>query len=179
MGIQIIDRLGKSESTRPNLIQSQEIYDLKERIVLLERKLREQEREINDYREREQGLLDEIESLHEENRLLSLKASGNKMGTTVIEPRLIIGFDKSEEVSKGLAENWEAFMYAFTDEVFLSSGKPDLLLYNDGLSYTNPNRTVFLKMPVTQEDLDRYNILSVRPLTEEELDDIGHQYDLL
>ena len=157
------------------LVQSMEIHELKERIYLLERKIREQERELNDYRNREQELLDEIEELRQSQRYSSAPL---KTSHTVTTPQLILGFDKGKEVTKGIAEKWEAFMYAYTDPVFVESDKPDLLLYDNGLAYTNPNGTVSLGFPVTQESLDHYGILSVRPLTETELDDIEKMYKL-
>lgn len=157
------------------LVQSMEIHDLKERIYLLERKIREQERELNDYRSREQELLDEIEELRQNQRCASVSIN---LPHTVVASRFILGFDKGGEISKGIAEKWKGFMYAFTDSVFLEADKPDLLLYDNGLCYTNPNGTVFLRFPVTQESLDNYGILSVRPLTETELDDIAKMYKL-
>lgn len=157
------------------LAESMEMHDLKERIYLLEKRNRELEREVNDYRNREQELLDEIEELRQSQRY---SPAPLKTSHTVTTPQLILGFDKGKEVTKGLAEKWEAFMYAYTDPVFVESDKPDLLLYNNGLAYTNPNGTVSLGFPVTQESLDRYGILSVRPLTETELDDIDKMYRL-
>lgn len=172
---QVMEARRAAEGTK-GLAESMEIHELKERIYLLERKVREQERELNDYRNREQELLDEIEELRQNQRYSS---SPLKTSHTVTTPRFILGFDMGTEVTKGLAEKWEAFMYAYTDPVFVESDKPDLLLYDNGLAYTNPNGTVSLGFPVTQESLDRYGILSVRPLTDEELDDIVHKYNLI
>lgn len=171
---QVMEARRAAEGTK-GLAQSMEIHELKERIYLLERKIREQERELNDYRNREQELLDEIEELRQNQRYSSAPL---KTSHTVTTPQLILGFDKGEEVTKGIAEKWEAFMYAYTDPVFVESDKPDLLLYDNGLAYTNPNGTVALGFPVTQESLDRYGILSVRPLTETELNDIEKMYRL-
>ena len=173
--IQAAQRMMESRRDQSGLLQSQEIHDLKERIYLLERKIREQERELNDYRNREQELLDEIEELRQSQRY---SPAPLKTFHTVTTPQLILGFDKGKEVTKGIAEKWEAFMYAYTDPVFVDSDKPDLLLYDNGLAYTNPNGTVSLGFPVTQESLDRYGILSVRPLTETELNDIEKMYRL-
>lgn len=78
----------------------------------------------------------------------------------------------------GLEKGWDYFMYAYTDDIFIESNKPDLLLCWNGLFYTNPNGTVILNSPITQKTLDEHNILKVRPLTEEELDDIAHKYNL-
>ena len=157
------------------LAESMEMHDLKERLYLLEKRNRELEREVADYRNREQELLDEIEELRQSQRY---SPAPLKTSHTVTTPQLILGFDKGKEVTKGLAEKWEAFMYAYTDPVFVDSDKPDLLLYDNGLAYTNPNGTVSLGFPVTQESLDHYGILSVRPLTETELDDINKMYRL-
>ena len=172
---QVMEARRAAEGTK-SLAQSMEVHELKEKIYLLERKVREQERELNDYRNREQELLDEIEELRQNRRYSS---SPLRASHTVTTPQLILGFDMGKEVTKGIAEKWEAFMYAYTDPVFVESDKPDLLLYDNGLAYTNPNGTVSLGFPVTQESLDRYGILSVRPLTDEELDDIVHKYNLI
>ena len=171
---QVMEARQASSSTR-GLAQSMEIHDLKERIYLLEKRNRELEREVNDYRNREQELLDEIEELRQSQRYSPIPL---KTSHTVTTPQLILGFDKGQEISKGIAEKWEGFMYAYTDPVFLEANKPDLLLYDNGLAYTNPNGTVSLGFPVTQESLDHYGILSVRPLTKTELNDIEKMYRL-
>lgn len=170
--IQAAQRVMEGRRDQSTLAQSQEIHDLKGQLYLLEKRYRELEREVNDYREREQGLLSEIEELNEKLRY-------NTKPQLHSSAPYILGFDMGTEVTKGIAEKWKAFMYAYTDPVFVESDKPDLLLYDNGLAYTNPNGTVSLGFPVTQESLDRYGILSVRPLTDEELDDIVHKYNLI
>ena len=156
------------------LAQSMEIHDLKERIYLLEKRNRELEREVNDYRNREQELLDEIEELNEKLRYSPHQQPTKSMSTT---PYILMEQPMKNE-GRGLAEGWDYFMYAYTDNIFIQSDKPDLLLYWNGLSYVNPNGTVSLSLPVTQETLDEHNILKVRPLTEEELDDITTKFNL-
>lgn len=165
----------ESRRDQSGLSQSQEIHDLKEQLYLFEKRCRELEREVNDYRHREQELLDEIEELRQSQRYSPIPL---KTSHTVTTPQLILGFDKGQEISKGIAEKWEGFMYAYTDPMFLEANKPDLLLYDNGLAYTNPNGTVSLGFPVTQESLDHYGILLVRPLTETELNDIEKMYRL-
>lgn len=165
-------RLMEGRQDELGLAQIQEIKELKERIFLAEEKIRRLERENSDYQIRERKYLEEIEEL---SRKLRYNAKPRLHGSAPY----ILGFDMGTEVTKGIAEKWEAFMYAYTDPVFVESDKPDLLLYDNGLAYTNPNGTVSLGFPVTQESLDRYGILSVRPLTDEELDDIAHKYNLI
>lgn len=166
---QVMEARQASNSTR-GLAQSMEIHDLKERIYLLEKRNRELEREVNDYREREQSLLNEIEELNEKLRSKSSKSS-------LVAPYILMEQPMKNE-GAGLAEDWDYFMYAYTDDIFIESDKPDLLLCWNGLFYTNPNGTVILNSPITQKTLDEHNILKVRPLTEEELDDIAHKYNL-
>lgn len=173
--IQAAQRMMESRRDQPStLFQSQEIHDLKEQVYILERRNRELEREVSDYRNREQELLDEIEELNEKLRYSPQPRPLRGVATT---PYIMMEDSRKGE-GKGLAEDWDFFMYAYTDEIFVQSDKPDLLLCWNGLFYTNPNGTVRLNLPVTQKTLDEHNILKVRPLTEEELDDITNKYNL-
>ena len=164
----------ESRRDQSGLLQSQEIHDLKERLYLSEKRCRELEREVADYRNREQSLLEEVEELNEKLRYSPQSRPSRSVVTT---PYILMERPKKKE-GKGLDEGWDYFMYAFTDEIFIQSDKPDLLLCWNGLFYTNPNGTVILNCPITQKTLDEHNILKVRPLTEEELDDIAHKYNL-
>lgn len=152
--------------------QSQKIHDLKEQLYLFEKRFKELEREVNDYREREQSLLNEIEELNEKLRYNAKPPLHSSAPYILMEQPM-------RKEGKGLAEDWEYFMYAYTDDIFIESDKPDLLLYYNGTSYTNPNGTVSLTLPVTQKDLDERGILKVRPLTDEELDDVERKYNLI
>lgn len=154
------------------LAQIQEIKELKEQIFLAEEKIRRLERENSDYQIRERKYLEEIEEL---SRKLRYNAKPQLQSSS---PYILMEQPEKKE-GKGLAEGWEHFMYAFTDEIFIQSDKPDLLLYWNGASYVNPNGTVSLSLPVTQQALDERGILKVRPLTEEEIDDIVHKYNLI
>ena len=168
--IQAAQRVMESRRDQSGLSQSQEIHDLKEQLYLFEKRFKELEREVNDYREREQSLLNEIEELNEKLRY-NAKPPLHSSAPYILMEQPMRG--------KGLAEDWEYFMYAYTDDIFVQSDKPDLLLCWNGFSYVNPNGTVSLSLPVTQKTLDEHNILKVRPLTEEELDDITHKYNLI
>lgn len=172
--IQAAQRVMESRRDQSGLSQSQEIHDLKERIYLLEKRNRELEVENRELRSRELELLDEIEELNEKLRYSPQPRPLKGVATT---PYIMMEQPKKEE-KKGLAEDWDFFMYAYTDDIFVQSNKPDLLLCWNGLFYTNPNGTVRLNLPVTQKTLDEHNILKVRPLTEEELDDITNKYNL-
>lgn len=172
--IQAAQRVMESRRDQSGLSQSQEIHDLKERVYLLEKRNQELEAENREYRNREQGLLDEIEELNEKLRYSPQSQPLRGVATTTY----ILMEQPRKEEGKGLAENWDYFMYAYTDDIFIQSNKPDLLLCWNGLFYTNPNGTVRLNLPVTQRTLDKHNILKVRPLTEEELDDITNKYNL-
>lgn len=169
--IQAAQRVMESRRDQSGLSQSQEIHDLKEQLYLFEKRCRELEREVNDYREREESLLSEIEELNEKLRSKSSRGP-------LVTPYIIME-QPMKKTGKGLAEDWDYFMYAFTDDIFIKSDKPDLLLYWNGVSYVNPNGTVSLTLPVTQKALDERGILKVRPLTEEELDDVAHKYNLI
>lgn len=169
--VQAAQRVMESRRDQSGLSQSQEIHDLKEQLYLFEKRCRELEREVNDYRERENNLISEIEELEE-------KLRSRPPRNTPMVPYILTGQPMKVE-GKGLAEGWDCFMYAFTDDIFIKSDKPDLLLYWNGVSYVNPNSTVSLTLPVTQQALDEKGILKVRPLTDEELDDIVHKYNLI
>lgn len=172
--IQAAQRVMESRRDQSGLSQSQEIHDLKERIYLLEKRNRELEVENRELRSRELELLDEIEELNEKLRYSPYSRPLRGVTTT---PYILMEQPMKKE-GKGLDEDWDYFMYAYTDDIFIQSDKPDLLLYWNGFSYINPNGTVMLPSPVTQKTLDEHNILKVRPLTEEELNDIAHKYNL-
>lgn len=173
--IQAAQRVMESRRDQSGLSQSQEIHDLKERVYLLERRNQELETENREYRNREQELLDEIKELNEKLRY-SPQPQRSLRG--VATTPYIMMEESTKKEGKGLAEDWDFFMYAYTDDIFVQSNKPDLLLCWNGLFYTNPNGTVRLNLPVTQKTLDEHGILKVRPLTEEELDDITNKYNL-
>lgn len=171
--IQAAQRVMESRRDQSSgLSQSQEIHDLKEKLYLFEKRCKELEREVNDYREREQSLLNEIEELNEKLRYNTRPQLHSSSPYILMEQPM-------KKEGKGLSEDWDYFMYAYTDDIFIESDKPDLLLYYNGTSYTNPNGTVSLTLPVTQQDLDERGILKVRPLTDEELDDVERKYNLI
>ena len=171
--IQTAQRVMESRRDQSSgLSKSQEIHDLKEQLYLFEKRCKELEREVNDYREREQSLLNEIEELNEKLRYNTRPQLHSSA------PYILVGQPMKKE-GRGLAEGWDCFMYAYTDDIFVEFDKPDLLLYWNGTSYVNPNGTVSLTLPVTQQALDEKGILKVRPLTDEELDDIVHKYNLI
>ena len=172
--IQAAQRVMESRRDQSGLSQSQEIHDLKGQVYLLEKRNRELEIENRGLRNRELELLDEIEELNEKLRYSSQPRPLRGVATT---PYILMEQPIKNE-GRGLAEGWDYFMYAYTDDIFIQSDKPDLLLYWNGFSYVNPNGTVSLSLPVTQETLDEHNILKVRPLTEEELDDITTKFNL-
>lgn len=173
--IQAAQRVMESRRDQSGLSQSQEIHDLRERLYLLEKRNQELETENREYRNREQELLNEIEELNEKLRY-SPQPQRSLRGVATT-PYILMEQPMRKE-GKGLAEDWGYFMYAYTDDIFVQSDKPDLLLCWNGFSYVNPNGTVSLSLPVTQKTLDEHNILKVRPLTEEELDDITNKYNL-
>lgn len=172
--IQAAQRVMESRRDQSGLSQSQEIHDLKERLYLSEKRNRELEVENRELRSRELELLDEIEELNEKLRYSPQPRPLRGIATT---PYIMMEQPMKKE-GRGLAEDWDYFMYAYTDDIFIQSDKPDLLLYWNGLSYVNPNGTVSLSLPMTQKTLDEHNILKVRPLTEEELDDITTKFNL-
>ena len=153
------------------LAQIREIKELKEQLFLAEEKIRRLERENSDYQIRERKYLEEIEDLSRKLRYNTKPQLHSSSPYILMEQPM-----KKEGV--GLDKDWDYFMYAYTDDIFIESDKPDLLLCWNGLFYTNPNGTVVLNSPITQKTLDEHNILKVRPLTEEELDDIAHKYNL-
>lgn len=157
------------------LVQSQEIHDLKEQLYLFEKRCRELEREVNDYRRREQDLLTEIEEMSERLRF-SPAPSPSKAVTSTQES--MFKEAPAPQPPAEIPESWEPFMYAYTDPMFVEYDEPDLLLYWNGAYYTNSRGTVVLRPPITQKTFMQYNILKVRPLTDEELDEISERYNL-
>lgn len=71
-------------------------------------------------------------------------------------------------------------MYAYTDEIFIEADQPDVLFYRDSADncFVTPTGNTRLPFPILQEDLDRYNILKVRPLTCEEMEEVCKEFDL-
>lgn len=164
-------RLMEGRQDELGLAQIREIKELKEQIFLAEEKIRRLERENSDYQIRERKYLEEIEDL-------SRKLRYNTRPQLHSSSPYILMEQPMKKEGKRLDEDWDYFMYAYTDDIFIQSDKPDLLLYWNGFSYVNPNGTVMLPSPVTQKILNEHNILKVRPLTEEELDDITTKFNL-
>lgn len=171
--IQTAQRVMEDRRDQSGLVQSQEIHDLKERLYLSEKRCRELEREVNDYRRREQDLLAEIEEMNERLRFSPAPSPSKAVGVTQESM-----FKEAAQSPAEIPEGWEPFMYAYTDYVFVEYDEPDLLLYWNGAYYTNPKGTVVLRPPITQKTFAQYNILKVRPLTAEELDEISERYNL-
>ena len=155
------------------LLRGQKIRDLESEIQQLRRQCRELEREVNDYRRREQDLLAEIEEMNERLRFSPAPSPSKAVGVTQESM-----FKEAAQSPAEIPEGWEPFMYAYTDYVFVEYDEPDLLLYWNGAYYTNPKGTVVLRPPITQKTFAQYNILKVRPLTTEELDEISERYNL-
>ena len=177
--------MGKEETLTVLNLQA-ENDRLTKRIFFLERENRELNKEISEFSEREKQLLQEINSLEfeleEANRgkLPKIFQQPSETVEDFLSPKVNTGtgLDRS---GKGLEEYWEDFMYAYTDEIFIDSDKPDVLFYKDESDkcYTTPTGGTRLPFPILKEDLERYNILKVRPLTEEELTEVCKEYNLL
>lgn len=173
--------MGKEETLGLLNLQS-EIDRLNKKIYFLEKENRELRREITDYTKREEELLQEISSLTSEVEELtrkSLPKLSQKVADTVEEfllPKVKTGtgLDRSQS---GIEETWSEFMYAYTDELFIESEKPDMVLYKDETDncYRSYTGNTVLPLPILKEDLERLNILKVRHMTEEEKNDLENE----
>lgn len=160
---------------------------LNKRILFLERENREQRKELTDYARREKELLEEIDRLEGELDEVTFekrpKYKPEKPAESVDDfllPKVDTGTGLNRVGKKGFEEKWEDFMYAYTDEIFIEADQPDVLFYRDSADncFVTPTGNTRLPFPILQEDLDRYNILKVRPLTCEEMEEVCKEFDL-
>ena len=160
---------------------------LNKRILFLERENREQRKELSDYARREKELLEEIDRLEGELDEVTFekrpKYKPEKPAESVDDfllPKVDTGTGLNRVGKKGFEEKWEDFMYAYTDEIFIEANQPDVLFYRDSADncFVTPTGNTRLPFPILQEDLDRYNILKVRPLTCEEMEEVCKEFDL-
>lgn len=172
--------MGKEETLRLLNLQS-EIDRLQKKIYFLEKENRELRRELTDYTKREEQLLEEISSMSSEiseltkNSLPKLSVNSESVQDFLL-PKVKTGTGLNRS-SPGLEVEWSDFMYAYTDEIFIETEKPDMVLYKDETdncyrSYTGNTK---LPIPILKEDLKRNNILKVRPMTEEEISELENE----
>lgn len=165
-----------------------EIDRLNKRTFFLEKENRELRKELSDYSKREKQLLKDIDSLEfelseMERKALSSSSKYIKPAESVDEflnPKVDTGTGLNRVGKQGLEEEWEDFMYAYTDEIFVESDKPDTLFYRDDAEhcYVTPTGNTRLPFPILQEDINRCNIIKIRPLTEEEMKEVCEEYCL-
>lgn len=178
--------MGKEETLTVLNIQA-ENDRLNKRILFLERENREQRKELTDYARREKELLEEIERLEGELDEVTFekrpKYKPEKPAESVddfLHPKVDTGTGLNRVGKKGFEEKWKDFMYAYTDEIFIEADQPDVLFYRDSANncFVTPTGNTRLPFPILQEDLDRYNIIKVRPLTCEEMEEVCKEFDL-
>lgn len=178
--------MGKEE-TLSILNLKAEIDRLNKRIFFLEKENREQRQELSDYAKREEELIEEVNSLETELREITREQRPKYKPTQPVEtvedflhPKVDTGTGLNRVGKIGFEEKWEDFMYAYTDEIFIQADKPDVLFYRDTAEncFVTPTGNTRLPFPILQEDLDRYNILKVRPLTREEMGEVCKEFDL-
>lgn len=178
--------MGKEDTLSVLNIQA-ENDRLNKRILFLERENREQRKELTDYARREKELLEEIDRLEGELDEVTFekrpKYKPEKPAESVddfLHPKVDTGTGLNRVGKKGFEEKWEDFMYAYTDEIFIEANQPDVLFYRDSADncFVTPTGNTRLPFPILQEDLDRYNILKVRPLTCEEMEEVCKEFDL-
>lgn len=178
--------MGKEDTLSVLNIQA-ENDRLNKRILFLERENREQRKELSDYARREKELLEEIDRLEGELDEVTFekrpKYKPEKPAESVDDfllPKVDTGTGLNRVDKKGFEEKWEDFMYAYTDEIFIEADQPDVLFYRDSADncFVTPTGNTRLPFPILQEDLDRYNILKVRPLTCEEMEEVCKEFDL-
>lgn len=160
-----------------------EIDRLEQKNHFLERQVKELKLDMQAYEKREKELLEEIERLEAEQAYTKPYKSSSNDAPKTVEDFLLPKLKTGSGVNKtgvGLEEKWEDIMYAYTDEVFVSADTPDLLLFRDDAEhcYRSPSNRTRLIFPIQNDDLLRFNILGVRPATEEEIANIIKEYDL-
>ena len=160
---------------------------LNKKILFLERENREQRKELTDYARREKELLEEIDRLEGELDEVTFEKRPKYTPTQPVEsvedflhPKVDTGTGLNRVGKIGFEEEWEDVMYAYTDEIFVEADQPDVLFYRDSADncFVTPTGNTRLPFPILQEDLDRYNILKVRPLTCEEMEEVCKEFDL-
>lgn len=163
-----------------------ELDRLNRKILFLERENRSLRKEAEDAQKRESFLLDEITRLEAELEEAS-KAQIVRIGAPVppaasVEEWLnpMVGEGRIDRPAVGIEGSWEPLMVAFTDPIFVETNLPDLILYCDDSrgAFVSPSGQTVLRFPITQESLDRYNIISVRVPTEDERTAIIKKYEL-
>lgn len=178
--------MGKEDTLSVLNIQA-ENDRLNKRILFLERENREQRKELSDYARREKELLEEIDRLEGELDEITFekrpKYKPEKPAESVYDfllPKVDTGTGLNRVGKIGFEEEWEDVMYAYTDEIFIEADQPDVLFYRDSADncFVTPTGNTRLPFPILQEDLDRYNILKVRPLTCEEMEEVCKEFDL-
>lgn len=178
--------MGKEDTLSVLNIQA-ENDRLNKRILFLERENREQRKELTDYARREKELLEEIDRLEGELDEVTFekrpKYKPEKPAESVDDfllPKVDTGTGLNRVGKIGFEEEWEDVMHAYTDEIFVESDKPDVLFYRDDAEkcFITPTGNTRLPFPILQEDLDRYNIIKVRPLTQEEVGEVCKEFDL-
>lgn len=176
--------MGK-EDTLTILNLQAEIDRLNKKILFLERTNREQSRELNDYALRENQLLEEINSLSaliesdtRDKRFINSQPAADV--EDFLHPKVDTGTGLNRVDTSGFETEWEDFMYAYTDEIFVQADSPDTLLFRDDIEkcYLTPTGKTRLPFPILQEDLERLNIIKIRPLTDDELKQVEKDYEL-
>lgn len=161
-----------------------EIDRLKKDSFFKDKKIRELEREINDYVKREKELMDEISSMELEITTLSTSSPKPVIEAKSVEeflnPKLSTGTGMVRTGVTGFENSWEDFMYAYSDQIFIDADTPDTLLFRDDSErcYVTPTGNTRLPFPILPEDLERLNFLKVRPLTEKEIKSVCDEYNL-
>lgn len=155
---------------------SSQVEELQRKILFQDREIRRLNEELNDRTLRENELISEITRLQDEldyfrkeskqqGRLVQIKADTLE---EFLDPSLPNTFTTGEGM--GLEEEWEDFMYAYTDELFIEDDEPDLLLFRDDREkcYRSETGNTRLYFPISKAELKILNILKIRPLTPEE-----------
>ena len=160
-----------------------EIDRLQKSSFFKDKKIRELEREINDYVRRESELMEELSSMELELSALKTSSPKTEEASSIEEflnPKLSTGTGVSRVGVKGLEEAWEELMYAYSDQIFVDADDPDTLLYRDESEqcYRTVTGNTRLPFPILQQDLERLNFIKIRPLTEKEIEDVYKNLNL-
>lgn len=177
-----ITSIHRTQSSATNEVEK---WQLRQRISILEKELRERDIELNSYMERERELYARIRSLEEEIEDLIPR---NKIGTPrkyarpaaslndLLYPR--IGNMAARPVDEPPVDAaWDDVMVAVMDELYPDGSPVWTVLYRDNSgAWCTPTESMRFTSPVRAIDLREAGIDTVRQPTEADLEEIQRRF---
>lgn len=177
-----ITSIHRTQSSAANEV---EVWQLRQRISILEKELRERDIELNSYMERERELCARIRSLEEEIETLTPRTdTGIPRKYTrpaaslndLLYPR--IGEEAVRPVDEPPVDAaWDDVMVAVMDELYPDGSPVWTVLYRDDSgTWRTPTESMRFTSPVTVSDLRKAGIDAVRQPTEADLEEIQRRF---